>query len=92
MTGPRSGRGVSHDGSTLPKPGEDEGNPPPAWDVIPPGIGQLMEYLIRRGRYASCIHAGGLSCWRVFLESEVKLGKKGKTILLRDRKRGTTHR
>ena len=28
----------------------------------PPGTGQQMEYLIRRGRYASCVHAGGLSC------------------------------
>ena len=27
-----------------------------------PGIGQQMKYLIRRGRYASCVHAGGLSC------------------------------
>ena len=27
-----------------------------------PGIGQHMEYLIRCGRYASCVHAGGLSC------------------------------
>ena len=28
----------------------------------PPRIGQHMEYLIRCGRYASCVHAGGLSC------------------------------
>ena len=27
-----------------------------------PGTGQQMEYLIRRGRYASGVHAGGLSC------------------------------
>ena len=33
------------------------GTPPP-----PPGIGQHMEYLIRCGRYASCVHVGGLSC------------------------------
>ena len=32
--------------------------PPPI-----PGIGQHMEYLIRCGRYASCVHAGGLSCY-----------------------------
>ena len=25
--------------------------------------GQQIEYLIRRGRYASCFHAGGLSCY-----------------------------
>ena len=30
--------------------------------TYPPGIGQRIEYLIRRGRYASCVHAGGLSC------------------------------
>ena len=29
----------------------------------PPGTGQQMEYLIRRCRYASCVHAGGLSCY-----------------------------
>ena len=28
----------------------------------PPGTGQHMEYLISGGRYASCVHAGGLSC------------------------------
>ena len=34
------------------------GTPPP------PGAGQHMEYLISGGRYASCVHAGGLSCVR----------------------------
>ena len=29
----------------------------------PPGIGRQMEYLIRRGRYGSCVYAGGLSCF-----------------------------
>ena len=29
----------------------------------PPRTGQHMEYLIRRGRHASCVHAGELSCW-----------------------------
>ena len=34
----------------------------------PPMIGKQREYLIRRGRYASCVHAGGLSClmWLLF--------------------------
>ena len=27
-----------------------------------PRMGQQMEYLIRSGWYASCVHAGGLSC------------------------------
>ena len=35
---------------------------------LPPGIGQQMEYLIRCGRYASCVHAGGLSCSELFWE------------------------
>ena len=30
---------------------------------VPPGIGQHMEYLIRGRWYASCVHAGGLSCY-----------------------------
>ena len=37
--------------------------PPPSSDRVPPrGIGQQMEYLIRGRRYASCVHAWGLSC------------------------------
>ena len=35
---------------------------PQAREGVPPGIGQHMEYLIRSERYASCVHAGGLSC------------------------------
>ena len=41
------------------------GFPPP--NGVPPWIGQQMEYLIRRGRYASCVHAGGLSCFLNYL-------------------------
>ena len=34
-----------------------------------PAIGHQTEYLIQDGRYASCVHAGGLSCiWVMFLE------------------------
>ena len=29
-------------------------------------IGQHREYLLHGGRYASCVHAGGLSCFAVF--------------------------
>ena len=51
------------------QPGPDRGVPPNR-DGVPPGMGyppprstgQQMEYLIRRGRYASCVHVGGLSC------------------------------
>ena len=33
-------------------------------DGISPGIGRQMEYLIRGGRNACCVLAGGLSCFR----------------------------
>ena len=33
----------------------------------PPWTGQQMEYLTRRGRFASCVHAGGLSCGLKYL-------------------------
>ena len=37
--------------------------PPSSQGTYPhPGIGEHMEYLIRCGQYASCVHAGGLSC------------------------------
>ena len=44
----------------------DEGSPQPGMGYPPPRIGRQMEYLIRRGRYASCVHAGGLSCFIFF--------------------------
>ena len=40
----------------------------PARDGVPPRIGHQMEYLIRGGRYASCVQAGGLSCVLCFLK------------------------
>ena len=33
--------------------------PPQTWDGVPP---QHSEHLLRGGQYASCVHAGGLSC------------------------------
>ena len=36
----------------------------PCWGEGVPNFGKQMVYLIRRGRYASCIHAGGLSCFK----------------------------
>ena len=40
-------------------------------------LGQHREYLLHGGRYASCVHAGGLSCLDIFLmwicHAEVKL-------------------
>ena len=39
--------------------------------VPPPGggtrVGQQKEYSLHGGRYASCVHAGGLSCFILFL-------------------------
>ena len=54
-----------------PQPGEDGGTRgcstphprmryPPGWGTL--RLGQQREYLLCRGRYASCVHAGGLSC------------------------------
>ena len=34
-------------------------------------IGQHMEYLKRCGRYASCVHAGGLSCLKCVCKGRV---------------------
>ena len=52
------------DGGTPPPTGTDWVTHPPAGvPSPPPGTGQQMEYLIRRGRYTSCVHAGGLSCF-----------------------------
>ena len=43
------------------------GTPPPPSDLAGgwgvPHLGSQVEYLIRCGRYASCVHAGGLSCF-----------------------------
>ena len=58
----RSDRGVLEVG--YPPPSRD-GVPQPGLMGVPPpptGTGQQMEYLIRPGRSASCVYAGGLSC------------------------------
>ena len=54
----------------VPKPGPDVGYPgdgiPPAKDGVlppPPRIEHHMKYLIHSGRYAYCVHTGGLSCF-----------------------------
>ena len=43
---------------------------PPPWPGQDRGrgsqIGQQNDYSIHGGRYASCVHAGGLSCWKFF--------------------------
>ena len=50
----RSGQGV---GGTPQGQVRTGGTPPP-----PPGQDSTMEYLTSGSRYASCVHAGGLSC------------------------------
>ena len=35
--------------------------PPQTWDGVPP---QQSKHLIYGGQYASCVHAGGLSCFK----------------------------
>ena len=42
----------------------------------PPGIGLRMEYLIRGGWYASCVHAGGLSCCLIRCFKRKKISHK----------------
>ena len=64
-------------GTYPPRPGPDGGArgtprylppPTPAKVPCPPtGIGQHMEYLIRRGRYASCVHAERLFSLILFI-------------------------
>ena len=43
---------------------------PPHLDLgwgTPPWLGQQKAYSLRGGRYASCVHAGGLSCYFITL-------------------------
>ena len=70
--GPDGGRGRGPDGgySKVPTPsarswwgeGVPQGTNRPHQGTYPSWIGQQMETLLRRSRYASCVHAGGLSC------------------------------
>ena len=41
--------------------------PGQGWGTPLPRIGQETEYLIRGGQYALCVHAGGLSFYRMLL-------------------------
>ena len=73
----RSSGGVPWLGGTLPGPaggGTLARRGYPGWGVPWPGggtqLGQHREYLLHGGWYASCVHAGGLSClillWQFF--------------------------
>ena len=46
-------------GQSIPPPQDDGVLPPPP---PPTQLGQQKEYLLRGRQYASCVHAGGLSC------------------------------
>ena len=68
---PRSGQDW---GTPAPHPGQDWGTPSPRTGLgYPPQPGleypskteQQSKHLLRGGRYASCIHAGGLSCFNM---------------------------
>ena len=64
--GTRTPRGGTRTPGGIPDrvPPQGEGYPDP------PGggtqVGQQKEYSLHGGRYASCVHAGGLSCWLRF--------------------------
>ena len=54
-------------GTGVPQPGGCPPGVPPL-----PGTGLHMEYLISGGRYASCVHAGGLSCFLKILWYQIE--------------------
>ena len=59
---------TSWQGWGTPQPGlmgGTRGGVPPSRGTSSPHTGLQMEYLIRRGRYASCVHAGGLFYFHV---------------------------
>ena len=58
----------------------DVGGVYPRWGTPSPHTGQQMEYLIRGGRYASCVHAGGLSCVGSIIIGSVFIGLNNFTL------------
>ena len=46
------------------------GHPPGQVRMGGTQLGNQKEYSLHGGRYASCVHAGGLSCFAIFHESE----------------------
>ena len=71
---------------TPPRGGTRVRVPPPGgyWVRYPPGggtrVGQQKEYSLHGGPYASCVHAGGLSCFFFVCANERTLILKGKDI------------
>ena len=65
-SGPREGYPPSGPGMRYPLP------PPQPEMGYPPRLGQQKEYSLRGGRYASCVHAGGLFLFEVFNKLTVR--------------------
>ena len=61
LAGGTLARGVPWPGGTLAGGVPWLGGYPAQWGGTQ--LGQHREYLLHGGRYASCVHAGGLSCW-----------------------------
>ena len=54
-------------GQGTPQPGQDGGVPCRGGTQL----GQEKEYSLHGGRYASCVHAGGLSCMNIYFDSPI---------------------
>ena len=67
-----------YQGRVPPWPGQDGGVP--CWGGTQ--VGQQKEYSLHGGRYASCVHAGGLSCKVMFLAKNFGISShtKGKIL------------
>ena len=52
------------------------GSGPGSWGGGSAKIGQQKEYSLHGGRYASCVHAGGLSCYKLQLHALAYSGNK----------------
>ena len=66
----------NQDWGTPPWPRHDWGTPPQPGQGYPSKTEQQTESLLCSGRYASCVHAGGLSCfefWKLKREQRVNL-------------------
>ena len=59
---------------TPPRPEMGYPAPPQTWDGVPPPDLGHSEHLPRGGRYASCVHAGGLSCYNCLRTNNQRVG------------------
>ena len=75
---PQQGTPTGYPPGRVPHPGQNRGGYPAGSTQVgyPPGqirmggtqLGQQKKYSLHGGRYASCVHTGGLSCFAVILE------------------------